>query len=261
MMEDVVAECRRILKPNRIGCVRPSTQRRKDGQDAAMAVGFVVWAGEKWNLVEDAYWWNPTAIPSRGEKRELGLMRPSVKMCVWLGSPDCYRNQDGVLWTPSDALATKRREDMARRIGPSGGTCRNSTIDRRSRRAGRHDPVQSDPDFSDQPTGRCRTSSCCHALRCCRLVVPIYSSPWRRPSRSILRQRHDAGGRSRPRCVESHRHRQREKVSGDCEAADHKGVKYHRIPSRSATRTILASTNACSNSSTNFFGSSIPDRN
>ena len=37
--------------------------------------------------------------------------------------------------------------------------------------------------------------------------------------------------------------------------------KYHRIPSRSATLTILASTNAISNSSTNFFGSSSPDRN
>ncbi len=128
MMEETVVECRRILKPrgSAVFVLQPNAERM--GQMRLWLWRFVVWAGENWNLVEDAYWWNPTAIPSRGAKREYGLMRPSVKWCVWLGSPDCYRNQDGVLWTPSDALAAKRREDMVRRIGPSGGTCRTSTI-------------------------------------------------------------------------------------------------------------------------------------
>jgi hypothetical protein len=55
-------------------------------------------------------------------------MRSSVKMCVWLGSPDCYRNQDAVLWTPSDDLSAKHRSDIALRVGPNGKTYRNSTL-------------------------------------------------------------------------------------------------------------------------------------
>ena len=128
MMEETVAECRRILKPkgSAIFILQPNAERM--GKMRLWLWRFAVWAGENWNLVEDVYWWNPSALPSRGTEREFGLMRPSVKWCLWLGPPDCYRNQDGVLWTPSDALAAKRREDMVRRIGPSGGTCRGSTI-------------------------------------------------------------------------------------------------------------------------------------
>jgi DNA modification methylase len=89
---------------------------------------FLVWAGKAWNLVEDVYWWNPAALPTRGAKREFGLMRPSVKTCIWLGSPDCYRNQDAVLWTPSDSFAATRRAEMARTISPSGHHWRGDTI-------------------------------------------------------------------------------------------------------------------------------------
>jgi len=163
-MEEVVAECRRILKPNgsAVFVLQPNAERM--GKMRLWLWRFVVWAGENWNLVEDAYWWNPSAIPSRGAKREFGLMRPSVKWCVWLGEPNCYRNQDGVLWTPSDALATKRREDMVRRISPSGGTYRNSTMTAAADEAGRNDPVQFDSDFSHQPIQRFRTSSCCDSV-------------------------------------------------------------------------------------------------
>jgi DNA modification methylase len=55
-------------------------------------------------------------------------MRPSIKMCIWLGPPDCYRCQDNVLWTPSQATSAKHRSDIALRTGPSGRTYRNSTI-------------------------------------------------------------------------------------------------------------------------------------
>ncbi len=89
---------------------------------------FALWAGENWNIVEDLYWWNPTAIPTRGVKREFGLTRPSVKWCLWLGAADCYRCQENVLWTPSEALAARKRSDMARAIAPSGGSCRSDTV-------------------------------------------------------------------------------------------------------------------------------------
>ena len=68
------------------------------------------------------------AMPLAGTNRKYGLMRQSVKMCVWLGSPDCYRNQDAVLWTPSQATSARHRADIALRVGPSGRTFRNSTM-------------------------------------------------------------------------------------------------------------------------------------
>jgi DNA methylase len=74
------------------------------------------------------YWWAIDALPSAGAKRTEGLMRPAVKWCVWLGGPDCYRNQDNVLWTPSEELAAHHRSDMALRTRPSGRRFRNSTL-------------------------------------------------------------------------------------------------------------------------------------
>jgi DNA modification methylase len=44
-------------------------------------------------------------------------MRQSVKLCVWLGPPNCYRHQDNVLWTPSDTIFAERKSDLARRNG------------------------------------------------------------------------------------------------------------------------------------------------
>jgi hypothetical protein len=55
-------------------------------------------------------------------------MRPAVKMCVWLGPPDCYRNQGNVLLTPSEANSARHRADIFLRTGPSGKTYRNSTV-------------------------------------------------------------------------------------------------------------------------------------
>src|SRR5205823_833142 len=68
------------------------------------------------------------ALPLAGAQRKWGLMRQSVKMCVWLGPPDCYRNQDAVLWTPSEVNSARHRSDIALRITPSGRRYRNSTF-------------------------------------------------------------------------------------------------------------------------------------
>jgi DNA modification methylase len=50
-------------------------------------------------------------------------MRRSVKWLVWLGPPDCYRDQERVLWDVSNCTATLNWEDrFRRRVGghPSG---------------------------------------------------------------------------------------------------------------------------------------------
>jgi DNA modification methylase len=49
-------------------------------------------------------------------------------MCVWLGASTCYRNQDKVLWMPSDTLFAERKSDMALRTTPSGRTYRDGRI-------------------------------------------------------------------------------------------------------------------------------------
>jgi hypothetical protein len=128
LMRTVVAECRRVLKPkgSAVFIIHPNFE--KFGRMRVWPWEFVAWAGREWNLVQDAYWWSIDAMSLAGTDRRVGLMRSSVKMCVWLGPPDCYRNQDRVLWTPSQASSARNRADYALRSGPSGRTFRPATI-------------------------------------------------------------------------------------------------------------------------------------
>jgi hypothetical protein len=107
-----------ILQPN----------SEKSGKMRIWLWEFVVWAAKEWNLVQDVYWWAFDMLPLGGIGRHQGLMRPSIKTCVWLGAPGCFRDQGKVLWTPSQANSAKHRSDIALRIGPSGRPYRNSSI-------------------------------------------------------------------------------------------------------------------------------------
>ena len=72
--------------------------------------------------------WSTNSLPTTATNRKFGLMRQSVKMCIWLGEPDCYRNQENVLWSPSDAMSARNRSDRALRNPASGKRYRNSSI-------------------------------------------------------------------------------------------------------------------------------------
>src|SRR5690606_25468050 len=89
---------------------------------------FMSWAGREWNLIQDAYWWSFDAMPLTGTSHKEGLLRQSVKMCVWLGPPNCFRNQDAVLWLPSDALFAQGRSDKALRNSASNRSYRDGRI-------------------------------------------------------------------------------------------------------------------------------------
>ena len=128
LMKEVVTQARRVLRANGSAVFILGPNSEKVGKMRLWLWEFVLWAAKEWNLVQDCYWWAVDQLPLGGIKRDQGLMRPSVKMCVWLGAPDCYRNQDKVLWTPSDDLSARHRSDIALRTGPSGKTYRNSTI-------------------------------------------------------------------------------------------------------------------------------------
>ena len=126
--QSVVKESRRVLRPKGSALFILGPNCEKVGKMRLWLWEFMLWAAKEWNLVQDCYWWAVDAMTLGGIKRHQGLMRSSVKTCVWLGNPECYRNQDGVLLTPSDGLAAKHRSDVAMRTGPSGKTYRNSTI-------------------------------------------------------------------------------------------------------------------------------------
>ncbi len=96
MMRGVVAECRRILKPSGSAVFILQPNSRKVGSMRAWLWEFMAWACREWNMVQDAWWWNISALPWKGCTTE-GLLRGSLKACVWLGPADCYRDQDAVL--------------------------------------------------------------------------------------------------------------------------------------------------------------------
>jgi hypothetical protein len=98
---------------------------------------FVAWAAEEWNLVQDVYWWCINALPSYAAGRKCGLLRRGVRWCVWLGPPDCYRNQDSVLWDISDDTLALKWEDRCLRHRPSGHRFRRGrTVETAVRRGG-----------------------------------------------------------------------------------------------------------------------------
>jgi SAM-dependent methyltransferase len=97
LMRAVVAECRRVLKPSGSAVFVLQPNYETPGKMRLWLWEFLVWAGREWGLVQDAYWWNFAALPKQGCQRSIGLMRSSVKPCVWLGPLDCYRDQEAVL--------------------------------------------------------------------------------------------------------------------------------------------------------------------
>ena len=128
MMQKVVLECKRVLKPTGSAVFILQPNYEKVGKMRLWLWEFLLWSAKEWNLVQDVHWWAIDAMPTAGTNRRYGLMRQSVKMCVWLGEPNCYRKQENVLWSPSQATAARRRADIALRISPSGKHFRNSSI-------------------------------------------------------------------------------------------------------------------------------------
>lgn len=111
MMQEVVGQSRRILKPtgSAVFILQPNSE--KVGKMRLWLWKFMVWAGEEWNIVQDAYWWNTTSRTVGVS--QWGLMRPSLKYCIWVGDENCYRNQNAVLWEESMRNRQVRLEKRA----------------------------------------------------------------------------------------------------------------------------------------------------
>lgn len=51
-----------------------------------------------------------------------------MKTCVWLGPPDCYRQQDRVLRTPSIRTSARHRSNLAIKSGRNGKHYKEGTL-------------------------------------------------------------------------------------------------------------------------------------
>lgn len=92
LMQPLVREVRRVLKPrgSAVFVLQPNSEHV--GRMRGWLWRFMAWCCDEWNMVQDAWWWNPTAPPTVHTHRTRGLMRPSVKACVWPGASDCWRD-------------------------------------------------------------------------------------------------------------------------------------------------------------------------
>jgi DNA modification methylase len=108
MMRTLVPEVRRVLKPSGSAVFVLQPNSRKVGSMRPWLWQFMAWVCEDWNMVQDAWWWNHAAMPTVHANGSHGLMRPSLKACVWAGSPECFRDQDSVLWGEAEGSAAQR---------------------------------------------------------------------------------------------------------------------------------------------------------
>jgi DNA modification methylase len=122
MMHEVVRQSRRVLKPHGSAVFVLQPNSRSVGSMRPWLWEFMAWVCHEWNMVQDVWWWNVTALPVGGAITG-GLTRGSLKACVWVGEPNCYRNQDAVLWTETESNVKARMAGrIEKRISPSGRT-------------------------------------------------------------------------------------------------------------------------------------------
>lgn len=135
LMRGVVAESRRVLKPtgSAVFILQPNSERV--GRMRPWLWEFMAWTAREWNQVQDAWWWNYAALPMGGAPTR-GLMRGSVKACVWLGDDECWRDQCSVLWAESDSNKMESRTRRCLEKRPSGMTVRGGTISAAADRRG-----------------------------------------------------------------------------------------------------------------------------
>lgn len=120
MMRGVVNEARRVLRPSgsAVFILQPNSERV--GRMRPWLWEFMAWTAREWNQVQDFWNWNPHMIPTVHCQRRHGLARPSVKACIWLGEPNCWRDQGAVLWEESARNAAKAASKRALYKMPSG---------------------------------------------------------------------------------------------------------------------------------------------
>lgn len=120
IVEGVIPQVRRILKPTGSAVFVLQPNSRKLGSMRGWLWEFMAWCCREWNMVQDVWWWNYTAFPE-AHAIQGKLTRPGLKACVWLGNGTCYRDQDSVLWDESQKnIALRASARCGRKQYPSG---------------------------------------------------------------------------------------------------------------------------------------------
>ena len=111
LMDDIVSHGRRVLRKtgSAVFVLQPNSERV--GRMRPWLWEFMAKWSREWNMVQDAWWWNHATPPTVHCHEKNGLMRPSMKACVWFGSPDCYRDQSAALLPIAEATLTDSRLD------------------------------------------------------------------------------------------------------------------------------------------------------
>jgi DNA modification methylase len=124
LMRQVVPECMHVLKPtgSAVFVLQPNSERL--GRMRTWLWEFMAWVGKEWGIVQDVWWWNTRSIPE-AHAIQGRLMRPSIKACVWIGRPDCYRDQDEILWSESESNKAQRLRKRCWNGHHPGGHHRN----------------------------------------------------------------------------------------------------------------------------------------
>jgi DNA modification methylase len=178
LMRAVVAETRRILKPSGSAVFILQPNSRKVGSMRGWLFEFQAWCCREWNMVQDAYWWNTSAIPE-AHAIQGRLMRPSVKPCVWLGDPDCWRDQDAVLWDEAEnskiVARCARARNAERHESPGGQGSNLSTFDRSASRRGGVTPFNLIPTTHGQGKSPMVAGSYGHGAGTPRLLIDYWT--------------------------------------------------------------------------------------
>lgn len=154
LMNPVVEECRRVLKPSGSAVFILQPNSEKAGRMRLWWLRFMLQWGELWGLVQDHWWWNVSAMPGDFS----GLSRPSIKPCVWLGLSHCYRDQQSVLWGESELTTARRAAIRAGKMchsrpSPSGRTADNQRMFATAERRGGVVPMNVLPFPNAAPKG------------------------------------------------------------------------------------------------------------
>lgn len=114
LMDEIIPDIRRILSPKGSAIFVLQNNSSRAGSIRPWLYKFLAKWVERWNIVQDLYWWNYVSLPGGGATKS-GLCRQTVKHLVWLGDHDCYRNQDAILWGEAEEGALKRASSRCQR--------------------------------------------------------------------------------------------------------------------------------------------------
>ncbi len=128
LMMGVCGETRRMLKPSGSAVFILQPNSDKPGRMRPWLFEFQAWVCREWNMIQDAWWWNIAAMPE-AHSIQAGLMRPSLKACVWCGTKDAYTDQDSVVWGESERNKQVRLAGrFDNKIHPSGHHSNSRTM-------------------------------------------------------------------------------------------------------------------------------------